>query len=95
MVNRSHGCTTSGKAMIRVEVDAFALEAVAGDDVDERLARRGRRGRLPLGRGAAPVESVRLDQDLRGAVASQAQAEGVSTSGFIGKALGNDLFAAR
>ena len=52
-------------------------------------------GELPLGRGAAPVESVRLGLDPRDAVASQAELEGVSTSGFIGKALRNDLFAAR
>lgn len=50
MLNRPHGRTTLGKMMTRVEVDALAAEAVAGDDLDERLARRGRRRRLPLGR---------------------------------------------
>lgn len=54
-----------------------------------------RRGRLPLGPEATPVESVRLGPDLRDDVASQAEVEGVLTSGFIGSALGNDLFAAR
>ncbi|HSH61741.1 MAG TPA: CopG family transcriptional regulator [Acidimicrobiales bacterium] len=55
--------------------------------MDELITRRGKRGRPTLGSGPASVESVRLDPELREELASRSDAEGVSTSELIRKAL--------
>jgi predicted HicB family RNase H-like nuclease len=84
---RIYGHTKSGKAITDSDIEAIAVEAEKGYDVEELIARRGKRGRPPLGSAPAAVESVRLDPELRKAIADRASAEGVSTSDLIRKAL--------
>ncbi len=87
MTERTYGRTKSGKLMTDGEIEQYAAEAEAGYDVDELIARRGKRGRPTLGSGPASVESVRLDPELREELASRADTEDVSTSELIRKAL--------
>lgn len=86
MTERSYGRTKSGKMITDAEIERYTAEAEAGYDVDQLIARRGKRGRPTLGSGPASVESVRLDPELREEVASLADAEGLSTSELIRKA---------
>ncbi|MHB8294262.1 MAG: ribbon-helix-helix protein, CopG family [Acidimicrobiales bacterium] len=69
------------------EIESLAAEAEAGYDVEELLARRGRRGRPMLGSASASVESVRLDPELGEKLAERAQATGTTTSEVIREAL--------
>jgi hypothetical protein len=62
---RIHGHTKSGKPITDADIEALADEAEAGYDVDELIARRGKRGRPSLGSGPATVESVRIEPELR------------------------------
>ena len=87
MTDRNYGRTKSGKVITDAEIERYAAEAEAGYDVDEMIRRRGKRGRPTLGSGPASVESVRLDPELRDALASRAEAEGTSTSEVIRQAL--------
>jgi hypothetical protein len=84
---RTHGHTKSGRPITDADVEAMADEAEAGYDVDELITRRGKRGRPALGSAPATVESVRLDPELRDELAARAEAEGVSASELIRKAL--------
>ena len=84
---RIHGHTKSGRAITDREVEQLATEAEAGYDVDALIARSAKRGRPTLGASAATVESVRLDPELRDELAARAEAEGVSASELIRKAL--------
>ncbi|HEV8623284.1 MAG TPA: CopG family transcriptional regulator [Acidimicrobiia bacterium] len=84
---RTHGHTKSGRPITDADVEAMADEAEAGYDVDELITRRGKRGRPSLGAAPATVESVRLDPELRDELAARAEAEGVSASELIRKAL--------
>jgi hypothetical protein len=84
---RTHGHTKSGRPITDADVEAMADEAEAGYDVDELIARRGKRGRPALGSAPATVESVRLDPELRDELAARAEAEGISASELIRKAL--------
>ena len=63
----------------------LAEKAEAGYDVEETLRRRG--GRPPIGSAAASVESVRLDPELREALAERAERDHETTSSVIRKAL--------
>jgi len=60
-------------------------EAEAGYGVDEIL--RKRRGRPLIGSGPATAESVRLDPELRDALAERARSDSEATSSVIRKAL--------
>ena len=93
MTERTYGRTKTGKVVTDADIEKFAAEAEAGYDVDELIARRGKRGRPTLGSGPASVESVRLDPELRDALASRAEAEGRSTSEVIRQALRDYLRA--
>lgn len=93
MTERTYGRTKSGKVITDTDIEKYAAEAEAGIDVDELIHRRGKRGRPTLGSGPAVVESVRLDPELREALASRADVEGVSTSELIRKALRDYLQA--
>jgi hypothetical protein len=93
MTERTHGRTKSGKPITDADIEKYAAEGEAGYDVDELINRRGKRGRPTLGSGPASVESVRLDPELRDALASRAEAEGTSTSEVIRQALRDYLRA--
>ena len=91
---RIHGHTPAGKPITDTEITKLAAEAEAGYDVDALIARRGKRGRPPLGSSAASVESVRLDPELRQELLDRANAEGTTTSELIREALRRYLRAA-
>ena len=82
-----YGHTRTGRPITDEVVDALAAEAEAGYDVDELIARRGKRGRPPLGSAPAAVESVRLDPELQQELIERAQADGSTTSEVIRRAL--------
>jgi hypothetical protein len=86
MANRkTHGKTASGVPMTDDLVEELTRKAEAGYDVEETLRRRG--GRPPIGSAAAAVESVRLDPELRSALAQRASHDHETTSAVIRKAL--------
>jgi hypothetical protein len=82
---KTYGRAASGTPITDELVDRLADEAEAGYDVDETIRRRG--GRPPIGSGAASVESVRLDPELREALAQRADRDHETTSSVIRKAL--------
>jgi hypothetical protein len=82
---KTYGRTAGGKRITDELVEELADKAEAGYDVDETIRRRG--GRPPIGAGAASVESVRLDPELRQALARRADRDHETTSSVIRKAL--------
>lgn len=85
MAKQTHGKTASGTPITDELVTELAAKAEAGYDVEETLRRRG--GRPPIGSAAASVESVRLDPELRQALARRAARDHETTSAVIRKAL--------
>jgi hypothetical protein len=85
MDDQTRGKTASGAPITDALVDQLAAQAEAGYDVDKTLRRRG--GRPPIGSSAASVESVRLDPQLREALAERAERDHETTSAVIRKAL--------
>jgi hypothetical protein len=88
-----YGHTRSGRPITDLEIEALAAEAEAGYDVDELIARRGKRGRPALGSAPASVESVRLDPELQQELLDRAQHDGTTTSEVIRQALRHFLRA--
>ncbi|MDQ3499812.1 MAG: ribbon-helix-helix domain-containing protein [Actinomycetota bacterium] len=93
MSKRTYGHTKSGKPIDDGLVEVLADEAEAGYDIDEVVARRGRRGRPPLGSVPSTIESVRLDPELKERLARRAADEGVTVSEIIRDALRHHLEA--
>jgi hypothetical protein len=91
MTKRSYGKTTSGKEITDELVEDLADKAEAGYDVDQTLRRRG--GRPPIGSGPASVESVRLEPELREALAERAKRDHETPSSVIREALRSYLKA--
>ena len=85
MATKAHGNTASGKPITDELIDELAAKAEPGYDVEETLRRRG--GRPPIGSAAASVESVRLEPELREALALRAEHDHETTSSVIRKAL--------
>lgn len=85
MAKKAHGRTAGGAPITDELVAELAEKAEAGYDVEETLRRRG--GRPPIGSAAASVESVRLDPELREALARRAERDRETTSSVIRKAL--------
>jgi hypothetical protein len=81
----TYGKTASGVPITDELIERLAAKAEAGFDVDETLRRR--RGRPPIGSGPAKVESVRLDPEIRDALAERARNDHEATSSVIRKAL--------
>jgi hypothetical protein len=81
---KSYGKTASGKTMSDELAKELAEEAEAGYDVEETLRRRP--GRPALGSAPASVESVRLQPELRDALAKRARRDDETTSSVIRKA---------
>jgi hypothetical protein len=84
-VDESYGKTAGGTPITDELVETLAEKAEAGYVVDETLRRR--RGRPPMGSTAAAVESVRLEPELRQALAERAERERRTASAVICDAL--------
>jgi hypothetical protein len=82
--NSSTPTTSNGVPVTDELVDRLAREAEAGYDVTA-LRRRG--GRPPRGSGPADVVPVRLEPELRAALAARAQADHTNASEVIRQAL--------
>jgi hypothetical protein len=82
---KSYGKTISGVPVTDELIERLAKKAEAGFDVEKTKQRR--RGRPPIGSGPATVESVRLDPELRQALALRAERDDEATSSVIRKAL--------
>jgi hypothetical protein len=82
---KTYGKTKSGAPISDELVEKLAGEAEAGYDARETLRRRV--GRPAIGSGPAGVESVRLDPELRSALARRAERDHEGTSSVIRKAL--------
>lgn len=93
MNERIYGHTKSGAPITDAVIEQLADEAEAGFDVEELIARRGRRGRPRLGDEPSTVESVRLDPELKALLVRRAEAEGVAVSQVIREALRHHLTA--
>ncbi|MGA2164749.1 MAG: CopG family transcriptional regulator [Solirubrobacteraceae bacterium] len=85
MAKKTYGRTAGGLPITDDLVDQLSTKAEAGYDVEEILRRRG--GRPPMGSAAAGVESVRLDPELRQALARRASRDHETISAVIRKAL--------
>ncbi len=95
MAKKAHGRTASGAPItdeLVAELAEKAEKAEVGYDVEEILRRRG--GRPPIGSAAASVESVRLDPELRDALARRAERDRETTSSVIREALRQYLHVA-
>jgi hypothetical protein len=93
MSERIRGHTKSGKPITDELIEQLADEAERGYDVDDLIARRGKRGRPRLGSEPSTVESVRLDPDLKERLVRRAEAEGMPVSEVIREALRHHLEA--
>lgn len=82
---RTYGRTVSGVLITDDLIEELSAKAEAGSDVGE--TQRRRRGRPAMGSGPASVESVRLDPELREALAKRAQRDDEAASSVIRKAL--------
>lgn len=92
MAEKTHRTTASGVPITDELIGELAEKAESGYDVEKTLRRRG--GRPPIGAAAASVESVRLEPELRQALARRAEHDHETTSAVIRKALRKYLEAA-
>jgi hypothetical protein len=76
--------TSGGVPITDDQINQLVTEAEHGYDIDT-LRRRG--GRRPMGSAAADVVPVRLDPELRAALAQRAEADHATTSEVIRQAL--------
>jgi hypothetical protein len=92
MAKDDYGRTASGVPVTEEMIADLAAKAEAGYDVDKMLRRRV--GRPSMGSKASSVESVRLEPELREALAQRAQRDHETASAIIRKALREYLDAA-
>jgi len=85
MARKAHGKTATGLPITDELIEKLAREAEAGYDTEKMVRRRA--GRPPIGAAAASVESVRLDPELREALAQRAKRDHATTSAVIRNAL--------
>lgn len=94
MSKRAYGHLQDGEPITDSTIEDLAAEAERGYQPGQLDGRRRGPGRPPLGDAAKSVESVRLEQALRAAVAQRATADGVTVSEVIRRALREYLQAA-
>ena len=87
-----HGHSANGVELTDDVIERLADKAEAGSDV-EKLKPGVKRGRPPIGDGPAEVVQVRLDPQLRAAVTTRAEHDGVNTSEIVRQALRHHLHA--
>ena len=87
MTKRIYGYMKSGEPITDESIEAFALEAENGFSEEMLLAARRGRGRPRLGSDKKSVESVRLGTSLKSEAEKRAEADGISVSEVIRRAL--------
>jgi predicted HicB family RNase H-like nuclease len=85
MASKGYGKKSNGRPITEDLITELGQKAEEGLDPQAIVRRRG--GRRPMGSGAATVESVRLDPELREALAERARRDQESTSAVIREAL--------
>ena len=85
MAEITHGRTVSDRPITDELVAELADKAEAGYDIEQTMRRRARRP--SIGSAPAGVESVRLDPELRQALAQRAERDDETISAVIRKAL--------
>jgi len=88
----THGARADGTPITDEMIEAMADEAERGYNV-EKIRRRNRGGRPPMGSAASSVESVRLDPELKRELLLRAAEQHISVSEAIRRAIGQDLRA--
>lgn len=88
----THGTKADGTLITDKMVEAMADEAERGYDV-EKIRRRRRGGRPPMGSAPSSVESVRLDPELKRELLLHAAEQHISVSEAIRLAIGQYLRA--
>ena len=91
---RIYGVTETGREVDDALIEQLADEAERGYKASGLADRRRGPGRPPLGRAAKTVESVRLDADVREQIARRAEADGVTVSEVIRRAVAEYLRSA-
>lgn len=94
MARQNFGQTTDGIVIDDVLVDDLAAEAERGYSPEQLEGKPRGRGRPPLGDRAKTVESVRLDPALRDDSMKSADADGVTVSEVVQRALAEYLRSA-
>lgn len=84
---RVYGHTKGGEPITDEMIERLADEADRGYEPGQLKERRRGPGRPPLGEAAKSVESVRLEPALRDEAARRAEAEGITVSELIRRAL--------
>jgi len=88
----THGTKADGTPITDETVEAMADQAERGYDI-EKIRRRNRGGRPPMGSGPSSVESVRLDPELKRDLLLHAAEHHISVSEAIRRAIGQYLRA--
>lgn len=78
--------TPTGRTLSAKDIDAIAAE-VEHKDYDVEALKSRRRGRPSIGAGPADVVPVRIDPELRAAIAARADQDHTTTSEIIRQAL--------
>jgi hypothetical protein len=78
--------TKTGRVLSTKDVDAIA-DDVERKDYDVEALKTRRRGRPAIGAGPADVMPVRIDPELRAAIAARADADHTTASEIIREAL--------
>jgi hypothetical protein len=88
----TYGTSADGVELTDALIDQLTDEAEAGYDV-EQLKPHVRRGRPAMGASAATALPVRLDPELRQAVAGRAERDGINQSEVVRRAIRQYLAA--
>ena len=86
MTNKKTYKTQTGRALTDEDVERIAAEVETADyDIEELRARR--RGRPPLSSNPSEIVTVRIDRELRAALAARAEKDGTTVSSVHREAL--------
>ena len=91
MTKRIYGYMKTGEPITEEAIEDFVLEAENGYTQEQLSTARRGRGRPRLGGEKKGVESVRLGSTLKSEAEQRAQAEGISVSEVIRRALAQYL----
>lgn len=94
MTKKTYGQTADRREIDNALIKELADEAERGYTAEQLAGKPRGRGRPPLGDRAKTVESVRLDPALRAETIKRADADGVTVSEVVRRALSEYLRSA-